>query len=175
MKSIIISYSLTGNNDIIAKSVAAELGAKHIKISEPKTRTMGKIVFDILFNRTPQVDPIIEKVEEYDLVIFMAPVWLGQVATPLRAYFKQFKDRISKYAFVTICGGAEGPNTKLASELKKRMGKEPAALIEMHIADLLPPDSKPQKKDTMDYHLNDKDVQSLTSKIVKALRETMAI
>ena len=174
MKVIVISYSLTGNNDALAASIAAEFAADHIKISESKPRTMGTIFLDVLFNRTPQVIPKVDKVEDNDLVIFVGPVWMGHVATPLRAYLRQLKASPGQYAFVSISGGADGPNLKLAGELNKRVGKEPAALIDLHIADLLPSDPKPNRKDTSAYRLNDKDVKSLTTTIVKAIGETMA-
>ncbi|MEP6795268.1 MAG: hypothetical protein ABJB16_13140 [Saprospiraceae bacterium] len=172
-KTLIISYSFTGNNDALASSIAAELKAEHIKILEKKMRTTSKIFFDILFNRTPVVNPTVEKVEEYDLVIFMGPVWMGQIATPLRGYFKQLKTTMGKYAFITISGGADGPNIKLAGELYKRLEKEPAALIDMHIADLLPAEPKPERKDTSAYRMSKDDIKILTDKIVKTLRETV--
>jgi hypothetical protein len=112
-------------------------------------------------------------VEDNDLVIFVGPVWMGQVAAPLRAYFKHLKGRLDQYAFVSISGGANGPNPKLAGELKKRVGKEPTAVIDLHIADLLPSDPKPTREDTSAYRLNDEDVRSLTDKIVKTLKEAM--
>jgi multimeric flavodoxin WrbA len=174
MKVIVISYSFTGNNEALATSIAAEFAAEHIKISESKTRTMGAIILDILLNRTPQVNPIVDNVEDYDLVLFVGPVWMGQVAAPLRAYFKRCKARIGQYAFISISGGALGPNPKLAGELNKRVGKEPAALIDLHIADLLSSDPKPTMKDTSAYRLSDGDVKSLTHTIVKTLREIMA-
>jgi hypothetical protein len=171
MKTTIISYSLTGNNATLAASIAKELGAEHIKIVEAKSRTTGTIFFDILFNRTPKVNPMPGGVGDSDLVIFVAPVWMGQVATPLRAYFRYFKDRPANYAFVSISGGADGPNPKLAAELSKRMGKEPAALIDMHIANLFPPDPKPTREVTMAYRLKEAEVKGLTEKIVRTLRE----
>ncbi len=171
MKVLIISYSFTGNNDALAASLAGELKAEHIKVSETKLRTTGKIFFDILFNRTPEANPKIDNVKNYDLVIFMGPVWMGQIATPLRGYFKKLKSTMGKYAFVSISGGADGPNIKLAGELLKRIGKEPAALIDMHIADLLPAEPKPVRKDTSDYHLGEEDVKSLTDKIIMLLKE----
>jgi multimeric flavodoxin WrbA len=171
MKIIVISYSFTGNNAALANSIAAEFAAEHIKITESKPRTMGAIILDILFNRTPKVNPIIENVEDHDLVLFVGPVWMGQVAAPLRAYFKRLKVRLSKYAFISISGGALGPNPKLAGELNKRVGKVPAALIDLHIADFLPSDQKPTMKNTSAYHLSDRDVKSLTNTIVKTIRE----
>jgi flavodoxin len=173
MKVIVISYSLTGNNDALATAIAAELGAKHIKVTEEKSRTTATILFDILFNRTPKVIPMPGEIGDSDLVIFVSPVWMGQIATPLRAYFKHFKDRAVNYAFVSISGGADGPNPKLAGELAKRMGKEPATLIDLHIASLLPPDPKPTREVTMAYRLSEAEVKGLTGKIVKTLRETV--
>jgi flavodoxin len=41
MKIKVISYSLTGNNQALATSIAAEFAAEHIKISESKPRNFG--------------------------------------------------------------------------------------------------------------------------------------
>lgn len=175
MKVIVISYSLTGNNEALAKSIATEFGAEHIKLTESKTRTISTIFFDVLFNRTPEVNPKAVKVGDNDLVVFVGPVWMGQAATPLRDCFEQLKDKPNKYAFVSISGGADGNNPKLAADLKKRMGKEPAKLIDLHIADLLPSNPKPERKDTMAYHLTDTDIKNLTNKAVATLNELVLV
>jgi hypothetical protein len=173
MKIVVISYSLTGNNEALANSIAEEFAAEHIKITEPKPRTMGSIILDLIFNRTPQVQPIPERLENYDLILFFGPIWMGQVATPLRAYLKHLKTNLRRYAFISIGGGADGPNPKLAGELEKRVGTEPVALINLHIADLLPSDPKPVRKDTMAYRINNGDIKKLTNIIVKTVRETI--
>lgn len=174
MKTVIVSYSLTGNNEALANSIAEEFEVEHIKISEPKPRAMGSIILDLILNRTPQVQPIPDRLEKYDLILFFGPIWMGQVATPLRAYLKYLKTNLHKYAFISISGGADGPNPKLAGELKKRVGKEPIALIDLHIADLLPSDPKPVRKDTSAYRINNGDIRKLTNTIVKTLRETIS-
>ena len=174
MKIIVISYSLTGNNEALAKSVAEEFAAEHIKITEPKPRNTGSIMLDMIFNKTPQVQPTPDKLDNYDLVLFVGPVWMGQVAAPLRAYLKHLKTNPGRYAFISISGGAINTNPKLAGELKKRSGKEPIALIDQHIADLLPSDPKPTMKTTSAYRLNDGDMKKLTDTIVKTLKETIS-
>lgn len=174
MKIVVVSYSLTGNNEALAKSIAEEFAVEHIKIIEPKPRTMGSIILDLIFNRTPQVQPIPDRLENYDLILFFGPIWIGQVATPLRAYFKHLKTNLRRYAFISISGGADGANPKLAGELKKRVGKEPIALIDLHIADLLPSDPKPVCKDTSAYRINNGDITKLTNIIVKTVRETIS-
>ncbi|MCE3200122.1 flavodoxin family protein [Paenibacillus sonchi] len=171
MNIAVISYSFTGNNKSLAGSVAKELSAEHIQISEPKTRTMGSIALDMMFSRTPQVQPAPETMERYDLLLFFGPVWMGHVAAPLRAYLKYLKSHPQRYGFLSISGGADGSNPKLTGDLRKRAGADPAVLIDLHIADLLPNREKTVRKDTSAYRLNDSDIHTLTHTMMKKLRE----
>ncbi len=174
MKAIIISYSLTGNNQDVAESLAERLGAEHVRITEPKSRKMFKIVLDILLKRTPKINMPMEPMENaaaYDLVLFVGPVWMGHVATPFRACFRNLAPTMGDYAFVSISGGADGPNPQLASELEQRLGKAPVSLIDLHIADLLPSEPQPTRDDTSAYRINGQDVKHLTDSIVATLGE----
>ncbi len=163
MNTTIISYSYTGNNDALASKYAKEIGAEHVRITESKKRTNGMIFFDLIFNRKPKITMPIGEIEKSDLVIFISPVWVGQVATPMTSCFKQLRSRIKKYGFISISGGADGPdcNNKLPDELKRRLGKEPEFLIDLHIADLLPSEPKLTRDDTSQYQINDKDLEFL--------------
>jgi hypothetical protein len=130
---------------------------------------MNKIVLDIIFRRTPKIVMPVDKMDGDDLMLFVGPVWMGQIATPFRACFKQLGQKIDKYAFVSISGGADGPNPNLADELEKRLGKEPVCLLDLHIAELLPPEPEPTRDDTMAYRITEKDVKVLTDTIVAKL------
>ena len=165
-KICVISYSLTGNNEALAASVARALDAEHLRVVESARRTMGTIVLDVIFKRTPRVQVALKEIEQYDLVVFVAPVWMGQIATPLRACLRELQSRIKGYAFVSICGGADGPNPKLAGELSRRLKREPVSVLELHIADLLPPEPKPERKDTMVYRVNESEVGKLTEAVL---------
>jgi len=173
MKIAVISYSLTGNNEALARSVAEKFAANHIKIKELKPRTMGLIVLDMIFNRTPQVQPAPDRLGDYDLIFFFGPIWIGQVASPLRAYLMYLKTNPCRYAFISISGGADGANPKLEDNLKKRAGKEPVVLIDLHIADLLPSGTKSTRKDTSVYRLNSEDIKKLTDIIEKTVRKAI--
>lgn len=173
MKQMIVSYSMTGNNEALAASLAAKLGADHVRITEPKPRTMLTLILDMTFNRSPRIAMPVENPEAYDGALFVGPVWMGQIATPFRACFKQLGQKIGKYAFISISGGADGPNPKLAGELEKRLGKAPACLLDLHIADLLPPEPKPTRDDTMAYRITESDVKHLTDTVVAALDKTI--
>ncbi|WP_197933135.1 hypothetical protein [Spirosoma aureum] len=136
---------------------------------------MWTIILDLLFNRTPQVTPVLNMVKGNELVIFVSPIWMGHIASPLRSCFQQLKARIGNYVFVSISGGADGANPKLDDELQMRLGKRPVALVDLSIATLLPAAPKPTRKDTSTYHLTARDVRSLTDTVVKRLRETLTL
>ncbi len=171
MKTMVISYSLTGNNQDLAERLAAKLGAEHARITEPKSRKQGKIVWDILFKRTPKIDLPVENVAAYDLVFFVGPVWMGHVASPFRACFRQLRPTLGDYGFVAVSGGADGANPNLADELTERLGKAPVHLIDLHIADLLPADPPPTRNDTMAYRLRAEEVTQLTDTVIATLGE----
>ncbi|MBI9036155.1 MAG: hypothetical protein JEZ03_16975 [Bacteroidales bacterium] len=173
MKTTVISYSFTGNNKALADNIASILSAEHIKISESGTRTFGTIALDMLFNRTPKVYPAMNGVEESDMIIFIAPVWMGHVAAPLRACFKDLKSNLKQYAFISISGGADGPNPKLTTELTKRLGTPPAAVIDLHIAEILASNSKPTREETSSYHLIRSDIEKMSERICPPLQKIM--
>jgi hypothetical protein len=175
MKPLVISYSLTGNNEDLAERLTQALGAARGRITEPKARTMGTTAFDILLNRTPKIELETPEPEEHAPVLFVGPVWMGHVASPFRGCFQELGARIGDYAYVSISGGADGPNPKLADELTKRLGKAPRAVIDLHIADLLPAEPKPRREDTSSYRLTEQDTGKLTERVLAELAATFSL
>lgn len=170
MNIAIISYSLTGNNGILAAAVAKALSAEHIRITERKSRKTGTIILDMIFNRTPKIQPSPAALGKYDQILLMGPVWMGQAASPLRAYLKYLKVHPQPFGFASISGGAMNTNLKLSHDLEKRAGAKPAAFVDLHIADLLPPEPEPTMKDTSAYHLNDAEISQLAETIVDSVK-----
>lgn len=173
MKTVIMSYSLTGNNEALAKRIAEELKVEHIRIIEPKKRTNGTIAADLVFGRTPQTEPTPQVMSAYDLIIFIAPVWMGQPAFPMRSYLKQLKKYPQKYAYVSISGGVMNNNPGLSRALKSRTGIEAVTVIDLHISDLLPSEPKPTAQATSAYRLTVQDIENLTKRAVTILREKL--
>jgi flavodoxin len=123
MKTIIVYYSRTGNNAALAEKVAERLGADRFELIDANPRTMKTIVLDMLFNRYPPLKAFPENIGKYDLVVFMGPIWMFGIASPMRTCFKELKKKMGEYAFVSINGGALGPNTKIAGKLVRRLGR----------------------------------------------------
>ncbi len=173
MKATIISYSFTENNEKLALGIANKISAKHVKVKLKKPMTIGKLMLDILFNRTPKLEEIDENLDANNLIIFVAPIWIGKVASPLRAYFKKYKNKLNNYVFVTISGGAKENNTKIKEELNKRLNFAPIKIIEFSIADVISPNKEITKEETSKYRLTKKDVDSLSNKTLKELKDEL--
>lgn len=173
MRTAIVSYSLTGKNDALASRVANALSLDQVKISEPKKRSTETISLDLIFNRTPNVSPDPQTLKEYDNLVFIAPVWMGQPAFTLRAYLKFLKTHPQKYGFVTLCGGSwePNPNPKLRSYLTKLAGSDPTFLVEMYIAHFMPKSEKLDLKAIEAFQLSESDLAALTTKAVDEINE----
>ncbi|MFT3983097.1 MAG: hypothetical protein QM697_04280 [Lachnospiraceae bacterium] len=172
MRIAVISYSLTGNNDALAASIARELQAEHIRITEPRKRGWGRITLDLLLNRAPEVSPSPQTLVQYGGLIFVAPVWMGQPAFPLRGYMKYLSSHPCDYGFATISGGSLNPNPQLRNHLIKLTGKEPRAFVDLYISDLLPKDMKADPKAVEAYRLTEGDLRMLTEKAVGELEKS---
>ena len=169
MNIAIVSYSYTGNNDMFAACVARDLLATHIKITTQKPLTMRNIILDIIFTRTPKVQPYPNSLKQYDLVLFFAPIWMGHIASPLRAYLHYLKSNPQAYGFFSISGGAAGENPKLFAELLKRTGIKPVIVLDLHIKDLIPQNLNPTRNDTSAYKISETEASLLSSAAIKEI------
>jgi len=170
MKTIIVYYSWTGNNALLAESAAAGLNADAFRLVESEPRTMKTIILDMLFQRKPKLQALPEHIEDYDLVIFMGPIWMFHVPAPLRSCFCHLKSRIRKYAYVSLSGGALGPNPNISRELVKRLGKKLVMNLDLNAAHLCTIRKNPTVDDTSGYKIENfpEDLERLTRIVVNA-------
>ncbi|NLI21378.1 MAG: hypothetical protein GX418_07530 [Clostridiales bacterium] len=174
MNIAIVSYSLSGNNAALAARTAQKLGARHIALQPPKPLTIPAIVVQVLFNLTPKAQPAAETLSAFDAVVLAGPVWMGMVATPLRACLRWLRKNTKPYGYLTICGGADGPNPRIEAELRRATGRKPDVLLVQHIRTLLPDEPKPTREDTSPYRLTDADVEKLATAAADAVRVGLA-
>lgn len=178
MKLLLISYSNTGNNQALAEACAARLEADHFVLEETRERKITTTVLDMAFGRMPRLKALPPSPESYDLVVFMGPIWMFNIASPFRLCFKALRKGLSKYAFVSFSGGALGANVGLARELARRLGKKNLALIldinASHFCRTMMEDKhKPDTGETRDYRLTShpQDLARLTAMICGVLGE----
>lgn len=173
MNITVVSYSFTGNNRALATSVARELGARHIDLACPQIKSMMSTALSML--GAPRVKPGPEAMEGCDLVLFVAPVWMGHVSAPLRTYLSHLKKLPRRYGFLSVSGGgAAGGNVNLAAELERRAGAKPAVVVDLPLTPFLPAaKDKAEKADVIVYKVNEADVAQLTDAALKQIREIL--
>ncbi len=167
MKTLVIYYSFTGNNSKLAQKIAMSINADIKEIKEKKNRTILTILLDVLFNRIPTIKDFDIQFELYENLIFVAPVWFGKIATPLRALFKELNVKIEVYSFVSISAGTNGEkNSNLEKELMQRTGLMPKAVINPLISEILTANPKPSRKQLDAYRLSDTDAHDLVKRVL---------
>lgn len=146
MKTLILYYSFTQNNEKLAAYLGQQLHCDMEKIETVGKRTFFSIVLDLVFDRKPKVKPIPCHLRDYDQVIFCSPIWAGKIAAPLKSYLIGERGNVPQYSFITVCGGSLGQKEKIIRELSSIVGKEPRKVMELLVSDLLPPGEQSIKK-----------------------------
>ena len=172
MKKLIISYTFSGNNALLARCLAEKTKAHYTEIQELRKRSLFTIVLDTILNRTPKIQPLQTVITDYDHVIFVSPIWFGKIASPFRQVFRQCRDRLTRYSFVSISGGANGVLPQVEKELKHLLGKEPDSLFQSIISDMIPDSQRGNQKVLNAYRLSIDEASHLSELALQSVRDT---
>jgi len=143
MKNAIVYYSFSNNNASLAVYLSKHLNCERFRIETIRKRNGFSIFLDILFHRRPAVKRVRVCMADYDHVIFVAPIWAGQIAAPLVSFMMKEREMINQYSFISLCGGREGQKDKVDCELVSIMGKKPKAHMQLSVSDLPKVENKP--------------------------------
>ena len=133
MKTLIAYYSLSGNNEALAKELAGKLDADLEKITEKGGRSESALGFMLsafqgFFKLKAGIRHAVKDPKDYDLVILCAPVWAGGISSPMRSYVSQNKKKFKRIAFASVSGDENNP--KALTDLERIAGvKVSAALV----------------------------------------------
>jgi menaquinone-dependent protoporphyrinogen IX oxidase len=140
MRNLVVYYSFTGNTRVVAERAARELDADTAEVRAPRYESGGfrflRAAFDSWRGRLPAIEVNGGRLEEYDVVLLMAPVWAGHAATPMRAYLAQNRGKLKRAAFLLTCAGSCPP--RAFQEMSSLAGLEPEAtctLLDREIKD----------------------------------------
>jgi hypothetical protein len=170
---LIIYYSYSGNNKLLAEHFSRELDAPAVPILEKERRNGFTIFLDVFFKRNPEVMPLSVSLSDFKHLIFIAPIWNGKIASPLKSLLQNQRAEIKSYSFLTISGGYEKKDQldKIRIELKKLTGLEPASLYELDISDLFPQSQRKNIRKISGYHVRPEDLaNSFKLKIQDAVK-----
>ncbi|MBN1696742.1 MAG: hypothetical protein JW881_04450 [Spirochaetales bacterium] len=170
MKTLIAYYSFTGNNAVLAAWLQKRMGADIYRIVEIKKRRKISILFDIFFHRNPSIAPSDIGIETYETVILAAPVWGAKIASPMRVFLELEKEKIHRYAFISLCNGVENQKETLAGELSGIIHEKPVTVTELWINDLLPPGEKNKVRQLFNFRITPGDVSRFEGRIESFIR-----
>ncbi len=174
MKTLIVYYSYTNNNEMLAKILREKLKCDILKVEAVKKRNGFRIALDLLFNRTPRIKPYLCDIASYDQFVFVAPIWAGKIASPLKTFIMQERFYIQNYSFITICGGQPGQKQKLTTNLINLVQQEPGVVRELWINNLLPDDKRNTIKYTSEYRIQPEDLAKFDTEIDEFLTDIYA-
>ncbi|MCW8193428.1 flavodoxin family protein [Proteobacteria bacterium 005FR1] len=139
MNFLIVYFSYTGNNRLLAEELSERLDCDSCPVVEKKSRTDITNLLDMVFRREPKLEPLALSPANYDHIVFVAPLWNAHLANPMSALIKRERASIHDYSFITFSGyHRPGQPEQVGKQLRELTGKAPEALTELAVTDLLP-------------------------------------
>lgn len=173
MKSLIVYYSHSGNNEKLAHHLKEKTGWDILKINEMKERKTISILLDFMVKRDSKLNHSTTNLKDYSKIIFIAPIWGGKIASPLRSYMELEKNNVENYAFIGLCNGVEGQKYKVDTELKSILRNEPMLVKELWINRLLSEDKRNKIRHTFSFKVTDSDLERFKEDIEAFISSTL--
>jgi flavodoxin len=170
MKTLIVYYSFSGNNECLAQELQKRLNCDIQKIVELEPRKSLDIFLDLIFKRKSQIEKSNFDLRQYDRSILIAPIWASKIATPLRAFIELEQANFKEYSFITVCTGPDGQDAQITDKLVRLIQKEPKTLMQLKINDLLPPERKDKIKYATPYRINQRVLLAFEPEISQLLQ-----
>ena len=131
MKALIIYFSRTGRTRKVAEAIASLTGGDLEEIREKRGRggPLGWLRSGMESTRgmLPNIEPLGKDPASYDLVVIGTPIWSSNASSPVRAFVKQYGDRIREAAF--FCTGDGSDPEKVLKGLEELLGRKPQSTV----------------------------------------------
>lgn len=165
MKYVVIYYSFTGNNRLLAFELQRRLGCDCVEVFEPHPRSRMTILLDVLFDRAPRISWTPCALARYDRAVLVAPVWAGRVAAPLAAFVAQHRNVLPPFAFLSLCSGVPGQPARIHDQLRELTGRAPAIVDQLDVNQLLPAEHRNKVRYTSEYRAVADDMRAFDARI----------
>jgi flavodoxin len=125
MKILVVYFSRTGFTRTVAEQIAQASGADLEPIKELRSRRgVGGYLRSLVqsaMHRDVSIRPTVHKPADYDLVVIGTPIWGFNVASPVRAYAKKYRNQFKRVALFCTYGGSG--QAKVLEDLEQLCGK----------------------------------------------------
>lgn len=165
MKNLIVYYSLTNNNELLAKHLQHCLGCEMLRIETVRKKGVFSIGVDVIFGRKPAIREYDMSIMDYDNLIIVGPVWMGKIATPLKTFLSEERYSINRYSFISVCGGHAGQKEKIERELEAMAGIRPEKVLELWVSEIMSTDMTKDARNVSAYRITSRDLEKFNTKI----------
>ena len=125
-KPLVLYYSLTGKNKIIAEELKKQFSCDmgEIKLASERSGIWGFVVsgYENIFDKDAELQPFAMDLASYNPIIICSPIWMQKISSPARTFLKnpQLKGK-EVYLFVTYAGRwGEDKEQEVKKELPER-------------------------------------------------------
>jgi len=169
MKTVVIYYSFTGNNRLLALELQRRLGGDCVEVFEARPRSRITILLDVLFDRKPGISWTPCELGNYEQAVLVAPVWAGHIAAPLAAFVARHKNALPPFAFLSLCSGVPGQPARIHDELRELTGRAPTLVDQLNVNELLPAEHRNQARYTSKYRAGADELHAFDARIAEFL------
>ncbi len=132
-KILVVYYSRTGTTARIGRELAQALGADEDMIRDVRSRAgffgWMRSGYEAAMKVRPAIQPVEKDPADYDLVVLGTPVWAGTMASPMRTYVFQNRDKFKAVAFFCTQGGTTEQRT--FDDMAELCGATPVATLSL--------------------------------------------
>jgi hypothetical protein len=124
---LVIVYSCTGTSRRVADLLCGQQGWPMAEIADahPRSGAMGnwRCMLDSFFRRQPAISYDGPPPCDFDAVVLVSPIWMLQLAGPMRSFVARQRDRLPDVAVLSVMGGQGAPNA--AAEIERLLARAP--------------------------------------------------
>lgn len=148
MKVLVVYYSRSGITKKVADNVTDVLSCDKEEIKDNVKRT-GPLGFirsgrEAMAKKIPEISDFKNDVSLYDLIVIGTPVWAGKMASPVRSFIENYKEKFRDVAFFATGGGDNDQGIFL--DMEEAVTKKPLTTLYLRTKEVKNEDiSKPVK------------------------------
>jgi flavodoxin len=144
-RTLVVCYSLTGHTRGIAAEIAAACHADVEEIVEPRPRSgalgYGRSVIEAALGIAVPLRPGRHAPQDYGVVVIGTPVWMWNMASPVRAWIHEHRAALPRIACFCTLGGSG--SDKVLEDMARLCGRVPIARLAVTEAECAAPQPHP--------------------------------
>ena len=129
MKKLVVFYSLSGNTELVAKTIAKELKADLCRVEEIRKRNRFLVYvtggFAAIRNKCSEIKPVALNLHDYDLIFLGSPTWASRPVPAINAFISNTDFENKKIITFFTMGGEEYEKAtrNMTMKIEKNSGK----------------------------------------------------